>query len=390
MKRDRTQTIVSQIDERRVAQLAQSIVKIPSPHWGEGQLADFLGAYLGGLGFDVSLPPLARRDFDTKQVVARWSEGRPGPTILLHAHMDTGSGQYAGLVFKPERWTRDPLGGEIEDGWLYGLGTQNNKNGVVVSCMAAEAVIRSGVPFHGTLMVVFVAAHGAGGVGITQLLKDGLKADAAIATEGTGQDIVTIEYGGFRGTITVFGGYAHHTDYVDAIAQAYKVVKAFSPPYQPLRAGHWLSFEPDDRLPGFPRIAIRKIESDLDTCTLYFDISSVPNMTFETIDSDLRHLLERFTAEDPSFRAEVQYDRWMEPYIENNFSGAEEEPHNSPVVRAFAQAHKEIMGEEPRIGIGDGKGGRVALGCPNHAKTWNLYDSVRGGYDCGGRVRLRI
>jgi putative selenium metabolism hydrolase len=63
--------------------------------------------------------------------------GQPGKTILFDAHTDT-VGIAPGSV-----WTKDPFGGEIIDGYLYGRGAADMKGALAAMVHAAGSVERS-------------------------------------------------------------------------------------------------------------------------------------------------------------------------------------------------------------------------------------------------------
>ena len=89
-----------------------------------------------GLAHLASLSP-ARLLADDKLVgvTAKIDGGRPGPTFVLDATVDTAPfGDRA-------RWTRGPVSGEIEDGWLYGRGAVDSKAGVGISPTSGLALL---------------------------------------------------------------------------------------------------------------------------------------------------------------------------------------------------------------------------------------------------------
>ena len=100
-----------------------------------------IGDQLRAHGADVQLLPAIGRPEHTPQhprinVVGRHGTAT-GPAIHLNGHFDVVP---AGLG-----WTRDPFGGEIADGRLYGRGSCDMKAGLAAAVFAVEAIRRAGV-----------------------------------------------------------------------------------------------------------------------------------------------------------------------------------------------------------------------------------------------------
>ncbi len=73
--------------------------------------------------------------------------GRGGPVLLIDSHIDTIP------LHGPEQWTRDPLGGEIADGRMWGLGTCDMKGSAAASVYGV-AQLAAGGELAGTVYVV--------------------------------------------------------------------------------------------------------------------------------------------------------------------------------------------------------------------------------------------
>jgi succinyl-diaminopimelate desuccinylase len=109
-------------------------------------------------------------------------------------------------------WTRDPFGGELADGFVYGRGAADMKSGLAAQVIAAEAVRRVG--FSGTIVQSAVPDEETVGVrnaGMGWLVEQGLlEGDAVIITEPFGPDGVGIGHkGAIWGEITLHGKQAH-------------------------------------------------------------------------------------------------------------------------------------------------------------------------------------
>ena len=97
--------------------LLQQLIAIPSLSRDEGAVADFLESWLTEQGL---APHRCGNNL--------WCCHGTGPAVLLDAHIDT--------VKPVTGWTRDPFTPSLEDGRLYGLGS-NDDGGSVVALIAA-------------------------------------------------------------------------------------------------------------------------------------------------------------------------------------------------------------------------------------------------------------
>jgi succinyl-diaminopimelate desuccinylase len=79
-------------------------------------------------------------------LIAELDGGAPGPRTILSGHLDTYPiGDTAG-------WTKDPLGGAVVDGRLYGRGSADMKGAVAVLIAVMRAWAQRG-PFRGSLVL---------------------------------------------------------------------------------------------------------------------------------------------------------------------------------------------------------------------------------------------
>ena len=353
---DQIQLVDKAVSEDRIIEFFKSIVRIPSPRFKEEAVARHIGTFMNGMGLKVSFHTVRQADTETIQVVGRYGQNKGGKRVALCAHMDTGSGQYQGLVFQPDRWTKDPLDPVVEDGFIYGLGTHNNKQGIACAVMAVDAIVKSGVSVDGELIVACVAAETVAGVGAGRLIEEGFEADAAVVTEGTGLDVVPVSVGKIRGRILVKGEHKHHSQHTSPIESLRHLIDAFSPGYgDNIAKQSFRSAEADPDLPGLPSGAIRWVrsdETDLDQVAAYFDIMVLPDQTPDTVQHDLQHLISVIKHQHPEFDAEVDMRGWEPPLSENFIWGAGATDLDADIVTAVARHHEAVRQEKPIIGAG--------------------------------------
>jgi acetylornithine deacetylase len=355
MPRDVFERIEAAVDADRILDFFKSVIAIASPRFGETALARHVGTFLSGMGATVEYQRVVKGDRSTEQVIGRWGRDHGGKKIVLSAHLDAGSGQYQGLVFQSEKWTKDPFKAVVEDGYIYGLGTHNNKQGITSSVMALDALIKSGVTIEGQVIVACVASETIGCIGASELIKNGLDADVAVVTEGTGLDVVNTSVAKVRGRIFVAGEHAHHSVHVSPVENLRHLLEAFAPGYGENFVKSFLTHAPDPALPLAPNAAIRWVMSDLkdlDQCMAFFDVVCVPGMTEPSVQADLERMLRSVGDRHPDFVAHVDMAGW-EPPMSGNFGlGALPTPADSDVVRCVAAHHTAVRGEPPTVGAG--------------------------------------
>lgn len=130
------------------AHLLSAYLQIQSinPPGGERPAADFLATHLRKRGFEPSIYESAP---DRANLVARLPGTGTKKPILLYNHMDV-------VEADPTRWSCDPFGGEIRDGYVYGRGAIDMK-GMCVMQMQALDLLRQYHPKR-SRDIIFLAA----------------------------------------------------------------------------------------------------------------------------------------------------------------------------------------------------------------------------------------
>jgi succinyl-diaminopimelate desuccinylase len=143
----RIERVLAEVDRAadEIIDFTQRLIRIPTvnpPGEDYEHCANVIGDQLRAHGADVQLLPAVGRMEHTPEhprinVIGRHAGSANAPAIHLNGHFDvvpTGNG-----------WTRDPFGGEIVDGKLYGRGSCDMKAGIAAAVFAAEAIRRAGV-----------------------------------------------------------------------------------------------------------------------------------------------------------------------------------------------------------------------------------------------------
>jgi acetylornithine deacetylase len=345
-------SLLADFDPAEPVELAQQLVRIPSYLWHESEVGHWIADWLRQRDFEVEVQTVPLRNGGvTHQAIGRLQGDGSGPSLMLCGHTDTSDWQ--GRPFRAEEWQHDPFGGEIENGYLYGLGAINMKAGVASILMAAEAVRRTGRPLTGDLIVACVVAETGGGVGAVHLCNHppfgGPLPDFCIVTEAGNLDVGVISVGYVQGKVRVIGEFKHRVPYINPIEKITKVIHAFGPAYQPIPQGSWLRFEPHGLLPGFPRMAVRNIEHFQNTTTLMFDLRIIPGMTEESVRADLTALLDSIAADDPEFQYELIIPQSPQ---QPNMPAQPATPVETPVVASLIRHHETVTGKPATVGAG--------------------------------------
>jgi acetylornithine deacetylase/succinyl-diaminopimelate desuccinylase-like protein len=199
----------------------------------ETRSADVLRAYLEGSGADLeTYAPQPHR----ANLVARIEGSDPkAPTLLLMGHTDV-------VPANPDGWQRDPYGGELVDGHVWGRGAVDMLN---LTASMAVATKRLAAERHfkpkGTLIFLAVADEEASGTygakHLTEHQADAVHADYVIteaggfpmaSNSGTKRPVIVGEKGSYWCTLRITGTPGHastpfRTD--NALVKAAEVVR---------------------------------------------------------------------------------------------------------------------------------------------------------------------
>jgi acetylornithine deacetylase/succinyl-diaminopimelate desuccinylase-like protein len=134
----------------------------------------------------LTLPGIDLQTFESlpgrSSLVARIEGTDPAaPTLLLMGHTDV-------VPANPEGWQRDPYGGELVDGVVWGRGAVDMLNLTATMALATRNLARSGWKPRGTLIYLAVADEEAGGghgaEWLIQNAQDAVRADYVVTESG--------------------------------------------------------------------------------------------------------------------------------------------------------------------------------------------------------------
>jgi acetylornithine deacetylase len=136
-------------------------------------------------------------------LVGRLPGAGEGRSLILNGHYDVVP------LGSLENWTRDPFGGEVADGKIYGRGTNDMKGGIAAMLKALEFIGRAGFALEGEILAQIVPDEEASCMGTLAACQRGYTADAAIIPEPTNMRVGTAVRGSMGGKLTVFGRAGH-------------------------------------------------------------------------------------------------------------------------------------------------------------------------------------
>jgi len=185
--------------------LTAELIRCPSVTPEEGGAIALLERTLARLGFACTR--ISRGGVEN--LYARWGTGTP--VFAFNGHTDVVP------VGERAAWTRDPFGGEIVDGVLWGRGATDMKSGVAAFVAAAAEFVASG-PRGSVVLMITGDEEGAsvdGTVAILDWMREhGESADFCLVGEPTSVaelgDVAKIgRRGSMNGTLTVRGRQGH-------------------------------------------------------------------------------------------------------------------------------------------------------------------------------------
>jgi acetylornithine deacetylase/succinyl-diaminopimelate desuccinylase-like protein len=150
--------------ENEAAGLLSRYIQIDTtnPQGNEREGAEFLGDWLSGESISATTFRPARDRANLLAVLK--GDGSRSPVLLLH-HIDV-------VPAAGERWSRDPFGGLVEDGHVWGRGAIDNKSLGVMHLTALALLRRQNIRLKRDVMMLAVSDEEMGGAVGTKWMID--------------------------------------------------------------------------------------------------------------------------------------------------------------------------------------------------------------------------
>ena len=186
--------------------LLKKLISTPSVSRNEKEAADIMEQTIRSYGFEP------HREANNVWIIdPHYDESRP--TLLLNAHIDT--------VKPVASWTRDPFSPDVEDGVLYGLGS-NDCGGGLCSLLQIFRMLTEKPQHYNLIYLASAEEEVSGKDGITRALPLLPHIDLAIVGEPTGMNPAVAEKGLMVLDVIAHGksGHAARNEGVNAIYEA--------------------------------------------------------------------------------------------------------------------------------------------------------------------------
>ena len=333
-------------------QFLQALIRVPTdtPPGNNAPHAERTAQLLHGFGFEAEKHPVPQAEVlaaglasITNLVVRRQygnSTGDSGITVLLNAHGD--------VVPPGEGWTKDPYGGEIDNGKIYGRASAVSKCDFSTYAFAVRALEAVAKPARGSIELLFTYDEEFGGeVGPAWLLKHHIiKPDLMIAA-GFSYQVITAHNGCLQLEVTVHGKMAHAAipdSGVDALQAANKILSA-------LYLQNTLYQHVTSKVEGIthPYLNIGMIEGGTNTnvvpgrVTFKLDRRMIPEESPADVEALLRKVIADVAAQSKGVTVDIKrmlLARAMQPL-----------PGNKPLVDALQKHGQAVFGEPiPALG----------------------------------------
>lgn len=330
---DLEKRVLNKIDEMKdeIIKFHQKIIQIPSenPPSKYKEVARFTREKMEEIG----LVTMTKRN----NVIGEFGSDN-GKTIILNGHYDTVE------AFK--KWTKDPFGGEIENGKIYGRGASDDKSSVTAEIFAAKALIDLGIDLKGKIILTAVGDEETGGLrGAEYLLSSNLvHGDACLLGDAPCDYPFGYTGGTMYITFIIDGKQAHGLGFSDhpepyrteqsGINTIERMLKIMN--FLMKLKEEFLERETKYPLPDGWKNKIssvnlaeihggNKITTVPDKCFLHCSINTIPEQDIASIKKRILDYIDELKKEDPYLDVTVQMPIALEPFVideESSFAQA--------------------------------------------------------------------
>jgi acetylornithine deacetylase/succinyl-diaminopimelate desuccinylase family protein len=325
----------------------QELIRVPTdtPPGNNAPHANRTAHLLRDFGFDAEKHPVPESEVRAQGMQSitnlivrrRYGEGR---TIALNAHGD--------VVPPGEGWTRDPYGGEVAGGKIYGRAAAVSKSDFASFTFAVRALESLAAPLKGSVELHFTYDEEMGGeLGPGWLLKNKLTRPDLLIAAGFSYEVVTAHNGCLQLEVTVHGKMAHaaipHTG-VDALQGAVKILNAL---YEQNTVYRRIT----SKVPGIkhPYLNVGRIEGGTNTNVVpgkvmfKLDRRMIPEENPAQVEAAIRQVIDDAAALSPGIRVDVR--RLLLAHSLKPLPGID------PLVAAIQRHGGELFGQDiPAMG----------------------------------------
>ena len=364
--------LMQEIEARRdaIAELTTELIRIPTlnpPGLHYRDICEAVGARLRTRGWAVETIRAEGAPGDSDRhprwnVVCRLEGARPGECVHFNSHHD--------VVAVGEGWTRDPFGGEIAEGRVWGRGACDMKGGLATSIVAAEAFADLHPDFAGAIEISATADEESGGYGGVAYLAergwfDPARVQHVIIPEPLNPDRICLGHRGvWWAEIETKGRIAHGSmpflgdcavrhmgavmDEMEASLFPLLAGKRTAMPVVPdgarqstlnLNSIHGGEPAQEAGYTGLPSPCVP------DRCVLTIDRRFLIEEDLTEVKREVTEMMERVRARRPDFRYEIRDLFEVHPSMT---------PEDAPVVRSVQASIARVLGRDPDLVVSPG------------------------------------
>ena len=286
--------MIAELLQERTLQLCRALIGAESLSGAEQGAVACMKESFEQLGFDqVQIDRYG-------SIIGTIKGNRPGPSILLDAHIDTVP------VDATPAWEHPPFAGDVADGKLYGRGASDMKGALAAMTIACSAFAeRNNRDFAGSISVAAVVCEelfeGLGARSVCELVKP----DYVIIGEASEMNLKIGQRGRAEVVVETTGVPAHSANPqkgVNAVTSMRKLLDAMDaivPPHSD-KLGDGILVLTDLISSPYPGSSVLP-----KGCIATFDRRTLTGETEESVLAPVRACIERLTKEDASFQAKT-------------------------------------------------------------------------------------
>lgn len=321
--------------EKELIIFAQELVRVKSFKGNEIEIARIVRKKLRNYGINSKLVGEDRR----KSLIAEMGSGNK--SLILCGHLDTVP------PGDPKKWRFPPFSARIHKGRMYGRGSCDMKGGVASLVFAFIALKECRERIAGKVKLALTWGEETGLFGMKELVRSGIKADAAIIGEPSKKCIEIGARGVLRLELETIGKSAHSgslthkgINATTKMARLLLELEKLKPRYKK----HKL-FPPPRISPGTVIRAGEAVNIIPDRCTAQVDCRLSYGQTDKTLLQDIRKVINRIKRGDREFRVKLRKSCYIPPTIINK---------KEEIMKVSRKAMKEIMGFRPKFEVSGG------------------------------------
>jgi succinyl-diaminopimelate desuccinylase len=317
-----------------VVTICQDLIRISSinPPGDELTVANYCGDFLRHLGFEVNLILHSEK---RASILACLRGSGQLPGVMVCGHLDTVP---TGAI----PWQHKPLGGDIDDGKIWGRGSSDMKGGIAALLASAKVIVESGFSLQGDLWVALTAGEEVDFLGAKEISKhfEVLPLQVLLIPEPSSNAIFLAQKGALWLEISMQGKTAHASmpdlgiNTVEMMSQFIYQFKSLDFPYKahPLLDGCTAAVT---TIKGGEKTNVVP-----DECRTTIDIRTMPGQNHKEMLDQIVNLLKNLEKITPGLKTNVK--------VLNDRAAVVTDMDN-PIVSPIHKAASDVLGYEVPI-----------------------------------------